>query len=347
MLIGVAISGGLDSLYALVSLKEQGHSLFAIHALLHGENSLEQQEKLQTLCDTLAVPLHFVDLRAAFEERVVQDFIQSYAQGSTPNPCARCNVSIKFGLLQDEAKKLGATHFATGHYASLIDHPTYGRVLKKASDNAKDQAYFLGLTPISSLHSALFPLADVQKEEAKDYLAKRGFFPLSSKESQDICFIPNEGYTLFLQERGLQGHEGPICLTDDTKLGRHKGLWHYTEGQRKGLGIAWKEPLYVIEKKLETNRLIVGTKDELFQKNVQADGLVCHVPPSLWPEELFVRLRYRQEAQKAKVVVDCLQNTLLTAYFDKPQQVAAAGQLLVVYDAEGIVLAAAQIISKS
>jgi len=364
-IVAVAVSGGIDSLYALVSLQEQGHTVLAIHAHLHDHapahlhdhapahlhahvpgtatmppetyNETPNIQALAQVCATLNVPLHCVDIRTLFKKHVIQAFVASYATGQTPNPCARCNAHIKFGALRDAALQHGATHFATGHYAKLARHPKYGQVLQSAADTSKDQSYFLALTPSAQLENVLFPLATITKAEARRTIAERGLAVPIPTESQDICFIPKEGYQTFLQSQGLPAQQGAICLENGQAIGTHTGLWNYTEGQRKGLGIGWQEPLYVLRKDMLTNRLIVGTQAELLQDVVSANAVLCHVAQKDWPSELFVRVRYRQAAQKATV---SLEDGKLTAHFQSPQSQSAAGQVMVVYDAEKYILAA-------
>ena len=336
MKIAVAISGGTDSMYALLSLKEAGHNVVALHAHFLPP-SQERENALQAMCDTLEVPFYAVDLHDEFEKCVVSPFIDAYAHGNTPNPCALCNATMKFGALQREAEKLGALTIATGHYAVLEDHPTYGRVLARGADPKKDQSYFLSLVPKDSLEKAMFPLAQLTKDAIKADLLQRGLTPPYPSESQEICFVPDDDYRTFLHDRKAKlGKSGPMKTLEGETVANHKGLWNYTEGQRRGLGVAWKEPLYVIKKDVRANTLYVDGKSKLVAHGCLADSVNCIVPPALWPNELFVRIRYRQKELPATV---SLKNGLMRVEYPEPRTPPAAGQICTVYDAGGYVLA--------
>ena len=299
MTIAVAVSGGADSLYAMASLqREYPGQVIAFHAL-QKETSPEDDPVpgLEASCRSLGVPLHILDLQEAFFRQIVRPFAESYAHGETPNPCVRCNALVKFGLWMDEARKLGADRLATGHYVSLAEHPRYGMALHQGADEAKDQSYFLALTPINRLKNAVFPLARVRKTEVRAALAEWGLSVPLPRESQEICFVPDDDYRAFLKGIGVRlPAGGPMVLLDGHVVGRHGGLWQYTEGQRRGLGVSWTEPLYVIGKDRSRNALLLGTADELPVNACAAGELNFLVPPELWPHELRVRTRYRQKA---------------------------------------------------
>ena len=194
MTIAVAVSGGADSLYAMASLqREYPGQVIAFHALQ--KETLPEDDPvpgLEASCRALGVPLHILDLQEAFFRQIVRPFAESYAHGETPNPCVRCNALVKFGLWMDEARKLGADRLATGHYVSLAEHPRYGMALHQGADEAKDQSYFLALTPISRLKNAVFPLARVRKSEVRAALAEWGLSVPLPRESQEICFVPDD-----------------------------------------------------------------------------------------------------------------------------------------------------------
>ena len=296
MTIAVAVSGGADSLYAMASLqREYPGQVIAFHALQ--KETLPEDDPvpgLEASCRALGVPLHILDLQEAFFRQIVRPFAESYAHGETPNPCVRCNALVKFGLWMDEARKLGADRLATGHYVSLAEHPRYGMALHQGADEAKDQSYFLALTPISRLKNAVFPLARVRKGEVRAALAEWGLSVPLPRESQEICFVPDDDYRAFLKGIGVRlPAGGPMVLLDGHVVGRHGGLWQYTEGQRRGLGVSWTEPLYVIGKDRSRNALLLGTADELPVNACAAGELNFLVPPELWPHELRVRTRYR------------------------------------------------------
>ncbi|MDR2694970.1 MAG: tRNA 2-thiouridine(34) synthase MnmA [Deltaproteobacteria bacterium] len=337
MKTAVAVSGGMDSLYALSALKAAGHELLA----LHGRFASARRDPLPGLreqCARLAVPLHVADLREEFRQRVIVPFVDAYAAGQTPNPCAHCNSAMKFGLLLDMAGEFGAQRLATGHYAAFTRHPAYGFTLRRAADPGRDQSYFLSLVPKERLARAVFPLADAVKSAIPGKLAGQGLAAPLPEESREICFVPDDDYRVFLEEYAerLPG-PGPICLRDGRTVGRHEGLWRHTEGQRRGLGLAWSEALYVLEKDCARNSLVVGTAAELRVHACRTGRCNVFVPAAQWPGRVFVRTRYKQEAQAAEVEIE---DGILHVRFHEPQTVCAPGQIACVYDGDGWVLAA-------
>ena len=335
MKIAVAVSGGADSLYALSLLQAAGHDLLA----LHGRFASLPRDPLPGLreqCARLGIPLHVADLREQFQQQVIEPFVTAYGAGQTPNPCAHCNRVMKFGLLLDRAGELGAEVLATGHYAAFAEHPVYGFTLRRAMDYSRDQSYFLSLSPKDALSRVIFPLADTLKTAIPGKLAERGLEAPLPEESREICFVPDDNYRAFLAEHA-ERLPGPICLRDGRVIGRHEGLWRHTEGQRRGLGLAWSEALYVLEKDCAQNSLIVGTAAELRSHGCRAGQCRVFVPPPQWPERVFVRTRYKQEARIADVR---LEGDDMAVCFHEPQTVCAPGQIACVYDAEGWVLAA-------
>ena len=348
MTIAVAVSGGADSLYALASLhRARPGEVFAFHALLK-ETTPEDDPVpgLSELCRGMGVPLHVVDLREPFARRIIRPFAESYARGETPNPCVRCNAQVKFGLWMDEARRLGADRLATGHYVSLVEHPRYGVALHQGADETKDQSYFLALTSIERLRNAVFPLGNIRKSEVRARLAEWGLPVPIPQESQEICFVPHDDYRSFLRGTGVRlPAGGPMVLMDGHVVGRHGGLWQYTEGQRRGLGVSWKEPLYVIGKDRSRNALLLGTAAELPVNGCVAGELNFLVPPPAWPHELRVRTRYRQQAVPADIRLvgggeDGMDGTArMLIRFHKPQLPSAPGQLAAVFDEYGHILA--------
>ena len=348
MTIAVAVSGGADSLYALASLHRQyPGQILAFHARLKDTPPEDDPVPgLERLCADMGVPLHVLDLHESFFRRIIKPFAECYAHGETPNPCVRCNALIKFGLWLDEARRLGADKLATGHYVSLVEHPRYGVSLHQGADETKDQSYFLALTPMNRLRDAVFPLADVRKSDVRAALAEWGLPVPIPRESQEICFVPDDDYRSLLKDMGVRlPSGGPMVLMDGHVVGRHGGLWQYTEGQRRGLGVSWTEPLYVIGKDRSRNALLLGTAAELPVNRCVAGELNFLVPPDLWPHELRVRTRYRQKAVPADVRLvgggeDGMGATArMLIRFHQPQLPSAPGQLAAVFDEHGHVLA--------
>ena len=349
-MIAVAVSGGVDSLYALMVLKDRGEDVFALHGRFRAVAPEEDPVPgLAENCRRLGVRLVVTDLTAAFTERIVRPFAESYAAGATPNPCALCNARIKFGLLFDAAREQGAQTLATGHYARGVEHSRYGFALAPAADQDKDQAYFLSLTPRERLARALFPLAGTDKAAVRAGVEARGLIAPLPKESQEICFVPGNEYRRFLELAGVRlSGPGPVVYVagdgndtrDGTVIGAHQGLWRYTEGQRRGLGIAWSDPLYVVGKDVQDNRLLVGPVSALHRRHCVAGEVNFLVDPERWPESLLVRIRYREKATPARVGVTVGKcGPTLNILFDEPKSLGAPGQIAAVYDEEGMALA--------
>lgn len=364
--IAVAVSGGADSLYSLIRLREEGARVLALHGLFLPPGPKEAEaaaramrEKLAGICRGLGICLHIVDLREAFLQQVIRPFVQSYAEGGTPNPCALCNARIKFGLLLEAARSLGAHRLATGHYAAL--HPAPARAggsgegergdafpaLFQGADQGKDQSYFLALVRGRALASALFPLAEISKNDVLAALARQGITPPQPGESQEICFIPGNDYRNVLPAMAkrlgiaLPG-PGPMLLRDGTRVGTHAGLWQYTEGQRKGLGVGWKEALHVLGKERPGNVLRLGGRQEMGAAGCLCGDLNVLLPQADWPDEVLVKTRYRERPEKARAVF--LQNggqeggtPVLELRFagpgspETPESPAAPGQVAAVY----------------
>ncbi|NDV18007.1 tRNA 2-thiouridine(34) synthase MnmA [Pseudodesulfovibrio sp. JC047] len=337
MTTAVAVSGGMDSLLAMVLLKEQGHDLVAVHGhFLPPNPAWERVETgLSAVCDQLDIPFHAVDLHEVFEKQVVAPFVEGYRAGLTPNPCALCNPRMKFGVLFDAVRALGATRLATGHYVQIEEREGLGQMLVRGVDLTKDQSYFLSLVPIESLRASLFPLAETLKKDVLDILARQGLTPPVPGESQEICFVPNDDYQAFLTGRCSMPGPGPAELLDGTVVGEHKGLWRYTQGQRRGLAIPWKEALYVLDKNVARNTLLVGLQSELASHGCVAKQVNFMTPAETWPEVVMVQTRYRQKAKPSHVR---LVDGSLRFDFLEPHTRPTPGQVAAVYDDDGVVL---------
>lgn len=337
MKVAVAVSGGMDSLLSLVLMKEQGFDVMAVHGHFLPPSPAwgEVTGGLTAVCEKLDVPFHALDLHEVFDREVIAPFVTAYKAGLTPNPCAMCNPRMKFGILFDAVRSLGADEIATGHYVRMEERGALGRMLVRGADSSKDQSYFLSLVPSETLRRAHFPLAEIFKKDVMGLLGKYGLEPPIPRESQEICFVPDDDYQAFLLSRGKMGGKGPAVLSDGTKVGTHKGLWRHTQGQRRGLGIAWKEALYVLDKDVLRNTLIVGTKDELASKGCIAAQVNCMADPAEWPETVMIQTRYRQKAKPGTVT---LNDDKLIINFLESHSRPTPGQIAAVYTEDGVVL---------
>lgn len=337
MTIGVAVSGGMDSLLSLVLLKEQGHDVVAVHGhFLPPSPDWERvTDGLTRACETLGVPFHALDLHEVFDRTVIRPFVAAYKEGLTPNPCAMCNPAMKFGILFDAARDLGCDEIATGHYVRMIEQEGLGRMLVRGADLSKDQSYFLSLVPVETLRKAHFPLAETHKKDVLSLLAEHGLEPPIPSESQEICFVPEDDYQSFLLSRERMPGGGPAVLPDGTVVGKHKGLWRHTQGQRRGLGIPWKEALYVLDKDVGKNTLVVGPKDQLASRGCVAGQVNLMADPSLWPETILLQTRYRQQAKPSRFE---LRDGKLHFHFVESHGRPTPGQVAAVYTEDGVVL---------
>ena len=335
--VAMAVSGGADSLLSMVLLKESGANIVAVHGCFLGKEKAEVAVTgLEKRCAELDVPLHVFDLTAEFDRLVVEPFVQEYLKGNTPNPCALCNPEIKFGVLYKAAQNLGCDLLGTGHYVRIAEDANYGKVLSRGADMGKDQSYFLSLVPHESVLNAVFPLGAHSKDQTYAELDKRGVqIPLPS-ESQEICFVPDDDYRQFLIDRKVKlPGPGVAVLSDGTKVGKHKGLWRYTQGQRRGLGISWKAPLYVLDKDMKRNQLIVGPREELDAEGCVADNFNFLVDFERWPETVFIQTRYRQRSKPARAAQV---GSSIKFDFIEPHSRPTPGQIVAVYTEEGAVL---------
>lgn len=334
--IAVAMSGGVDSSAAILILKEMGYEVFGITAwLISGSGKCCDNGVIDAVkvCDQLGVEHHAVDLRKEFADGIIKDFHESYAKGETPIPCITCNNDMKWGaLLAYSIEKLGATHMASGHYAKIGYNEETGNFnLLKPKENRKDQNYMLwGLTQ-EQLSKTVFPLADMTKDEVREIAQRADLCVANKAESQDICFVSNGMTNSDYLTRILGEKPGEIIEVASGKvLGQHTGSYNYTYGQRKGLGIAYPEPLYVVEIDSLNNKVYVGTKDKLYGQIAQGKDLNI-VNDSYGDKfEALVKIRYNMEAVPA--LVSILDDSRVRVEFKEPVSSITPGQAMVFYD---------------
>jgi tRNA-uridine 2-sulfurtransferase len=342
----VAMSGGVDSSVSAALLKEQGHEVIGVSLQLYErpETTLATGRTCCSLTDVmdagrvakrLGIPFEVIDLRQRFQELVMDDFRAQYAAGRTPNPCARCNDRIKFGILLDMADSLGADILATGHYARIEQDAAGTWQLLKGLDPAKDQTYFLFGMKQQQLCRTIFPVGGLEKPQVRELAAKFNLPVAQKQESQEICFIPDNDYVRFLEESGVAPSPGEITDATGRKLGSHDGIHRYTVGQRRGLGIAWKEPLYVTAIEPEGSRVVVGPREELFKSGLYAEQTTWTSLPISGIFHGSCSIRYRQRPVPCQAQL--LEDGRLKVDFLTPQQAVTPGQAVVLYDADRVV----------
>lgn len=347
----LGMSGGVDSSVSAILLKKKGYEVIgATMKLWTGETKLDKEKNEKTIndakkvCDKLGIKHYVFDAQKEFEQCVINNFVSQYQNAETPNPCIECNKYIKFGYFYNKAKELGCDYIATGHYARIEYSEKYNQyVLRKSKEEKKDQSYFLYTIPEERLGSIIFPLQDyTSKEEIRKIAKENNLGVAEKKDSQEICFIPDNCYQNFLEGKmEIKDKVGNIVLKTGEVLGKHQGLINYTVGQRKGIGVSYKEPLYVIELKNDTNELVVGTEQELYSSKLVANDVNWQVEFKEDDIKCFAKIRYRAKEAKAKILKE--DNRVLVE-FDKPQRAITKGQSVVFYDAEGIVLGGGKIL---
>ncbi|MCD8199499.1 MAG: tRNA 2-thiouridine(34) synthase MnmA [Coriobacteriaceae bacterium] len=338
----LGMSGGVDSATAAFVLQRDGHEVVGATLRFHDLPSFEEDcARAQAVCGQLGIEHHIVDVRDAFASSVQAAFADAYGRGLTPNPCTRCNATVKFPALINAADRFGCGQIATGHYATVCHGPAVdGRLpyrLQRAADPAKDQSYMLYGLSQDILARTLFPLADLHKAQVRKMAEEAGLAAADTAESQDICFIEGDDYAAWLEdEAGLVPQAGDIVsASDGSVLGRHQGLHRYTIGQRKGipLGGGTGEPLYVVAKDVEGNRLLVAGEAATFVDGCQvADLRWTSIEAPTTTRHVTVKLRYRQEAVPAQLVPQ--EGDRLLVAFEEPQRAVAAGQAAVFYDGD-------------
>lgn len=337
--VAVAVSGGVDSLCALLLLKRQGYEVFALHGLFLPEAGLSPM--LKAACDRLKVEIFTADMINAFSGAVIGTFARNYAAGLTPNPCVACNRHIKFGALLDIALALGADSLATGHYVDKYFHN--GRWLPRmARDTGRDQSYFLGQVNAGAFQRAFFPLATLHKRECRKIVAEAGLVAPEPKESQDICFAHGDwsGYLRKMWAGQKKRAPGPVVLMDKNggkkPIGAHDGnLWKLTIGQRKGIGLPWREPLYVVGKNMAENTIFVAVAGDASSAVAEAKNMNFFLKPEYWPQKAFARLRSSQRPAPCRVFIH---GDNARIEFDAPRMPGAPGQLAAIYNEDGALL---------
>ena len=331
----LGMSGGVDSSVSALLLKKEGYEPLGITLELFAGSSccnINTYIDAKNVCKTIGIPHFTYNCKEQFKDYVINDFIDCYANCRTPNPCIECNKYMKFGIMWEKAKKLGCNYIATGHYAKTEYSEEYGRwVLKKSQAGKKDQSYVLWNIPKELIEHVLFPLADFTDKEQIREIARENDLKVANKpDSEDICFVPDGNYKKFLETNsGIKPKKVNIVNSKGEILGKHTGLYNYTIGQRKGLGISYKVPLFVLGFNKAKNEVIVGEEKELYKKEITVSDinllLVDKIEETM---EVDVKTRYSSKVAKAKIEQDG-ENIKVT--FDEPQRAITPGQSAVFY----------------
>ncbi len=330
----IAMSGGVDSSVAAWLTQQAGFSCSGAMMHLH---RLADTADAQAVADRLGFPLHILDFTSQFHDIVISDFIGSYEAGHTPNPCVLCNKALKFGILLDAALDLGCDRLITGHYARIRKDAETGRfLLCKATDKSKDQSYFLYSLDQHQLSHSHFPLGEIMKEQARQIALEQGFVNAEKKDSQDICFIPDGNYTAFLEtERGSPYPTGSFLDLNGHTVGAHRGAVAYTRGQRKGLGLALGEAVYVCSKNMRHNTVTVGPDAALFSRELLAEH--CNwIAFEKLTGALHCKAKARSRMTEQAASVYPLENGRIRVVFDEPQRALTTGQAVVFYHGDTV-----------
>lgn len=350
----IGMSGGVDSSVSALLLKQAGYEVIGATMRLWesgcddvegGCCSFSATNDAKRVCDKIGIPHYTLDCRDTFEKYVICDFVSCYQNAKTPNPCIECNKYLKFDLFFKKALELDCDYIATGHYARVEFSEEYNQyVMKKSDAHKKDQTYFLYSIDKEVLPKLVFPLEKFKdKEEIRKIAEENGLVVARKPDSQEVCFIPDNNYVGFL-ENHMENHpkEGNIVMRDGTVLGRHKGLIYYTIGQRKGLGVAYKEPLYVLKLDEQKNEVIVGIEKELYSNILYTKELNFLLDIDL-SKPIRVKAKIRYRAKEAQAILYPEENRTVKVEFEEPQRAITPGQSVVFYIGD-IVLGGGKII---
>ena len=336
----VAMSGGVDSAVAALLEREAGNEVVAVTLKLWADQRTDGEQSCcspqavlgaRGLSHSLGIPHLTMDLETEFREAVVGEFLTGYAAGRTPNPCVRCNGELRIDAMAELAESLGAIGLATGHYARVADDGE-GPLLTAAADPAKDQTYMLAALAPATLAKLRFPLAELEKPRVRELAAEAGLPVATKRESQDLCFLAGEGRRSFLQRHGrLRDRDGELIDRRGRVLGRHRGHHHFTVGQRRGIGVAATEPLYVLATDAGSNRVAVGTREELAVTTIALREAVLHRDPA---RVTSARVRYHSKPLACRVIGE---GTALTLDLAEPATSPAPGQTATLMDGDLIV----------
>ncbi len=335
----VGMSGGVDSTLSVSLLKNKGYDVSGVNCLFCPDKStLLDVSDAEEAAKKIGVSFHVFDLRNEFTENVIGNFISTYECGGTPNPCIVCNKYLKFGAMLDKALEMGFDFIATGHYARVeFDKEKNRYLLKKGLDEKKDQSYFLYTLTQHQLSHTIFPLGSMTKDEVRTIAEKLDLINAKKRDSQDICFIPDGDYALYIQSKSDKIYpKGNFVDINGKVLGEHQGIINYTVGQRKGLGIALGKPAFVKSINTKNNTVTLCDNEELFSGELTAKNInLISIDKITRPMRVKAKVRYRHEAQWATATQPD-ENTIKVV-FDEPQRAITKGQAVVLYDGDTVV----------
>ncbi len=339
----IAMSGGVDSSVAAFLMKEKGFDCIGATMKLYDNDeigisrektccSLDDIEDARSVARRLSMPYYVFNFKEEFEEKVIRKFISTYENGGTPNPCIDCNRYLKFEKLFQRMNELEYNYVVTGHYAKIEENDGWF-YLKKAVDDNKDQSYVLYSLTQYQLSHILFPLGEYTKNEIRDIAEKQGFLNARKKDSQDICFVPDGNYTDFIERyTGKKYPPGDFVDINGKPIGKHQGIIRYTNGQRKGLGVAFGQPMYVAGKNIEKNTVTLCTNEELFSKELKAVDFNWIIPNPQNEIKCSARVRYNMREKPATAYIN--DDNSVNVVFDEPQRAITRGQAVVLYDGD-------------
>ncbi len=353
----VGMSGGVDSSVAAYLLKEAGYDVIGVTMQIWQDEEEKVQEENGGCCglsavddarrvaNALEIPYYVMNFKAPFKENVMDYFVSEYLCGRTPNPCIACNRYVKWESLLDRSLSIGADYIATGHYARIeqLDNGRYA--LRKSATAAKDQTYALYNLTQEQLKRTLMPVGEYTKDQIREIAAKIGLYVANKPDSQEICFVPDNNYAGFIEDyTGKKLPTGNFVDVEGNVLGKHKGIIHYTIGQRKGLGISFGKPAFVVEIRPETNEVVIGSNDDVFASSLIADRVnAMSVPEFMDGMEFIAKIRYSHEGAKCRITK--IGEDKIRCDFEEPQRAITPGQAIVFYDGD-YVAGGATIISK-
>ncbi|TCT16182.1 tRNA-specific 2-thiouridylase [Natranaerovirga pectinivora] len=345
----VGMSGGVDSSVAAYLLKEQGYDVIGVTMQIWQDEDTDVQEEKAGCCglsavddarrvaNALEIPYYVMNFKDEFKEKVIDYFIDEYQEGRTPNPCIACNRYVKWESLLFRSLQIGAEYIATGHYAQVVQLENGRYTMKKSVTSQKDQTYALYNLTQEQLSRTLMPVGKYTKDQIREMAQKINLRIANKPDSQEICFIPDNDYGRFIQENLEKTIEpGNFVDTEGNIVGKHKGIIHYTIGQRKGLGIALGKPVFVVEIRPETNEVVIGEHNEVFTQELKANNLNFMSIEDLEGEKRVIgKIRYSH--QGAPCIIKKIDEDTLLCKFDEPQRAITPGQAVVFYEEDYIV----------